>query len=302
MGLETFDPLRPEPPKPAPAPDARPAGAMGLETFDPLRPGESTKPGTEAPPAERPDWLVGAEFGLDAKDYQGREITAAEPTRLRRLGPDAPPAKKFVPPPPEEGLVKPLPRELPDQDPAIEPTSVSASSAPARVPEPTAEPADATSPTPPFLSWEESPKPRAPRWQISPSADEEEEKVARKSVLLELVVRHGRDRRVQIGAAIVAVIVFVISMLSWMEPAFQLSRVRRQPERYDGQVVTVRGRVGEVFPVGGSYAFNLLQGRDTLVVFTRSRVPVFRQTVTVTGSVSTGYLEGSPRAAVFEGD
>ena len=62
----------------------------------------------------------------------------------------------------------------------------------------------------------------------------------------------------------------------------------------------VNGRVGEVFHVGGGYAFYLLQGRDTIVVFTRSRVPVPRQNVTVVASVSTGFLDGAPRQALFE--
>jgi len=65
-------------------------------------------------------------------------------------------------------------------------------------------------------------------------------------------------------------------------------------------VVAVSGRVGETFPVGGGYAFYLHQGRDTIVVFTRSRVPTFRQRVQIVGSVSTGFLEGVPRAAIFE--
>ena len=60
------------------------------------------------------------------------------------------------------------------------------------------------------------------------------------------------------------------------------------------------GRVGETFPVGGGYAFYLHQGRDTIVVFTRSRVPTFRQRVQIVGSVSTGFLEGVPHAAIFE--
>ena len=35
--------------------------------------------------------------------------------------------------------------------------------------------------------------------------------------------------------------------------------------------VRVSGRVGQVFPVGGGYAFYLFERGDTLVVFTRSR-------------------------------
>ena len=52
--------------------------------------------------------------------------------------------------------------------------------------------------------------------------------------------------------------------------------------------------------VGQGYVFNLHQGRDTLVVFTRLRSPRSRERTTVVGSVSMGYLDGAPRVALFE--
>ena len=76
--------------------------------------------------------------------------------------------------------------------------------------------------------------------------------------------------------------------------------MRRHPDRYDGQSVRLSGRVGEVFPVGGGYAFYLHGGRDTIVVFTRSHKPHVDQHVTVEGTVSTGYLDGQSMCAVFE--
>jgi hypothetical protein len=60
-----------------------------------------------------------------------------------------------------------------------------------------------------------------------------------------------------------------------------ISAIRHHPERFDGQAVKIRGKVGEVFIVGGGYAFYLHQGRDTMVVFTRSRVPVRSEHVTI---------------------
>ncbi|HEY6866881.1 MAG TPA: hypothetical protein VI792_06470, partial [Candidatus Eisenbacteria bacterium] len=60
------------------------------------------------------------------------------------------------------------------------------------------------------------------------------------------------------------------------------------------------GTVGEVYPVGGGYSFYLLQGRDTIVVFTRSRTPVRDERIAVTGVVSTGVLNGQLRQALLE--
>jgi hypothetical protein len=79
-----------------------------------------------------------------------------------------------------------------------------------------------------------------------------------------------------------------------------VSRLRRHSERYDGAAVQVAGRVGQVFRVGGGYAFYLIDRGDTLVVFTRSRVPVERQHVHVSGTMSNGSLDGQPTLALFE--
>jgi hypothetical protein len=80
-----------------------------------------------------------------------------------------------------------------------------------------------------------------------------------------------------------------------------LSRILRNPEGFDGQIVRVRGRVGQdVFPVGGGYTFYLIRGRDSLVVFTRTRAPEARQRLEVAGQVSTGMLGGEPRPALLE--
>jgi sensor histidine kinase regulating citrate/malate metabolism len=43
-----------------------------------------------------------------------------------------------------------------------------------------------------------------------------------------------------------------------------------------------------------------MQGRDTIVVFTRTRTPVTDQKITVTGVVSTGVLNGETREALLE--
>jgi hypothetical protein len=54
--------------------------------------------------------------------------------------------------------------------------------------------------------------------------------------------------------------------------------------------------------MGASYVFNLRQGRDTIVVYSRTRRPRLHETVRATGIVSIGYLDGAPRVALFEQD
>jgi hypothetical protein len=83
------------------------------------------------------------------------------------------------------------------------------------------------------------------------------------------------------------------------EPSIPLARIRQHPEAFDGRVVKVNGRAGETFTVGGSFVFDLRQGRDTIVVYS-SRRPSLHQRVEATGTLSIGYLDGAPRLALFE--
>ena len=82
--------------------------------------------------------------------------------------------------------------------------------------------------------------------------------------------------------------------------AFRSRGIRQHPEAYDGRVVKVQGRAGETFSVGGNYVFDLRQGRDTIVVSSRTRRPSLHERVEATGMVSIGYLDGAPRLALFE--
>jgi len=101
---------------------------------------------------------------------------------------------------------------------------------------------------------------------------------------------------------VVAVIVMAVIALrpKGVDQTDRISAIRHHPERFDGKSVKIKGRVGEVFMVGGGYAFYLHQGRDTMVVFTRSRIPVRREEVTIAGSISNGMLDGRSRQALFE--
>jgi hypothetical protein len=112
------------------------------------------------------------------------------------------------------------------------------------------------------------------------------------------------DRRAQLVA--VGVLAAVVMLAAWMWPrgvgTTSLSQIRRHPTDYDGRDVVVRGRVGDdVFAVGAGWAFYLMQGRDTIVTFSLSRMPEPHQVVTLKGQVSTGFLDGTPRQALFEG-
>jgi hypothetical protein len=111
------------------------------------------------------------------------------------------------------------------------------------------------------------------------------------------------SRRAQI--AVTGLLAGVALLSLWLWPrgvgSTPLSEVRRHPTRYDGRQVIVRGRVGDdVFAIGSGWAFYLMQGRDTIVAFARARAPQPHEVLTVKGQVSTGFLDGLPRQALFE--
>ena len=111
------------------------------------------------------------------------------------------------------------------------------------------------------------------------------------------------NRSVQIGVAAVFVAAVLLAYWAWPRGVgtTSLSELRHNPSRYDGRAVVVRGRVGDdVFAVGAGWAFYLVQGRDTIVTFTRSQRPKPHDVITVKGQVSTGFLDGVPRQALFE--
>jgi hypothetical protein len=86
---------------------------------------------------------------------------------------------------------------------------------------------------------------------------------------------------------------------AFKDPSIAIRRIHNHPAEFDGRRVTLRGKVGEVFRVGGSYAYYLLQDRDTIVVYTHGPRPNPNSSLLVHGSVSIGYLDGAPRPAVF---
>ncbi len=104
-------------------------------------------------------------------------------------------------------------------------------------------------------------------------------------------------------AVMVGVLVAVAIAAVMMRPKEEFTSIRHiktHAREMDGQLVNIRGTVGQSFPVGGGFAFYLHQSRDTIVVFTRNRNPIERKHIKLMGTVSTGYLDGAPRAAIFE--
>jgi len=102
-----------------------------------------------------------------------------------------------------------------------------------------------------------------------------------------------------------AVVVVALGAAVWMffprgTPGVSLAQIRQRPEAFEGRSVHVNGRAGEAFSVGGSYVFDLYQGRDTIVVYSRTSPPRLNQRVGVDGTVSIGYLDGVARVALLE--
>jgi hypothetical protein len=105
----------------------------------------------------------------------------------------------------------------------------------------------------------------------------------------------------------IAFAIVLLSVAAWFfwprhgERGASLGSIVRHPERFQGQVVAVSGEVLESFEVGTGHAFQLRQGRDVVVVYSTLREPHMHEHVEVRGIVSTGYLDGAPRVAIFEG-
>lgn len=119
-------------------------------------------------------------------------------------------------------------------------------------------------------------------------------------VALEHVRAVPRPVVIGVGAAVLLAAILFSFLLPHGQGIIPLARIRQHPEAYDGRLVKVQGRAGETFTVGSSYVFDLRQGRDTIVVYSRTRRPSLHEKVQATGTVSIGYLDGAPRLALFE--
>jgi len=256
------------------------------------------------PSGARPNWLVGADEGANAE--LSRDGAPADAPPLRLVRPDA----DLV----QQGGSLPLPPRVEPAPAAAKPWVAAASSVPRLHLTPAA--ASARRETPPAFE-DEIPddfEPRsgdAPQRSDAADAFPDDDVVEKTQARIQLqplkepfwVVALDELRsntKIQILVGLVVLCVVAVMMWPRKDPAVSLHAVRTHASEWDGRTVSLHGRVGEVFPMGEGYTFYLHQGRDTIVVFTRSRVPVERQNVTVIGSISTGYLDGAPRQTLFE--
>jgi len=110
----------------------------------------------------------------------------------------------------------------------------------------------------------------------------------------------GTPRFILAIAAVAIAVVITALILRPKERFTSIANIKRNAQDLDGQIVNIKGTVGQTFPMGGGFAYYLHQSRDTIVVFTRNRTPLERTRVKLAGTVSTGFLDGVARPAIFE--
>ena len=101
-----------------------------------------------------------------------------------------------------------------------------------------------------------------------------------------------------LGIAVVALLATLVTR-GVHDRGESISHIRSAASQYQGRALRISGRVGDVFEMGGSYVYYLLQGRDTMVVFTHGAAPRPGATISVEGTLSIGYLDGAARPALF---
>jgi len=273
-----------------------------------------------APHTERPDWLVGPDEGAasEVARVHGDGGPSPAPLRLIKSGEELPPD---LPPP---GRPLPAAEQTPSSTPEARRRPVAWTAAASSIPRlklevaPTeGRPARKAAPEDVARARKPAPEDAAP---ARPGARDLEAQgfpddapaasgPAARSPLAPLDepwwIVALEDLRSSSRTQVFVIVALLVAVAAWIfwphgEPGVSLATIRRHPERFDNQIVRVKGEVGDVFSVGGGYAFSLQQGRDTMVVFTRSRVPASHQNVTIEASVSTGFLDGVQRQALFE--
>lgn len=259
---------------------------------------EDEEPETPAGPQSfaKPDWLVGAHEALESEFARPEDQPDEAPPDLRSVVP-LPPQRPAGPRPinPYEGFAQPAAGRAssnwvetgytaPDARPAGHPEA-------ADLPEPEA---DETTGEGEELAGPETPTAAGERARWSPPAPP-------RKAWWEAILERALTPAGLIVAGVAVVVTVAASLLFGpKDHSIPLAKIRHNAREFDGQAVTVRGKVGEVYPVGGGYSFYLLQGRDTIVVFTRSRTPVSNERVSVSGVISTGVLNGELRQALLE--
>jgi hypothetical protein len=303
------------------------------EPSEPIEPAERSAKSDDSSSLARPDWLVGADEGVSAETEALRladtgsirplvprpvaplpraprpEPRESRPEpRLTLVPPPAPPAERVAepPPPPEEPVAEAQPA-----GPVA--WKAAASSVPRLLvkPAPSALPAEPES-FPGFAQDGMAAKnpvaiggsgPQSAADLLAAVAPEDTGPLAKDPPFwmdwLDRLRMVPRPALFALGAVI------VIGVATYMlfpreTPGVSLAQIIQHPEAFEGRIVRVGGKAGETFSVGGSYVFSLSQGRDTIVVYSRSRRPAMHERVKVSGTVSIGYLDGVPRVALLE--
>jgi hypothetical protein len=133
------------------------------------------------------------------------------------------------------------------------------------------------------------------RTEVAPAPPEEPRRRTWSQVLL-------TNRVLQAGLVVVLGLACAATFLGRSQAGgVSLASIKLHPERYENLSVRVHGEVIESFQVGRGYVFQLRQGADTVVVYSPTRHPARHDKIAVEGTVSTGYLDGQPRVALFEG-
>jgi hypothetical protein len=300
--------------------DAAPSDASAAPE-SPAAPATPAAPVAPAAPPSRPDWLVGAEEGVhDELKRAAAEGKDAGPGPLKivklekpkpadgesaapapgSLAPRISTAPKLSTPAGDSGAKKAASDNAPAGEARVAWTAA-ASSIPVLRRVPQIAPA-----RPPAAEEYEPTNDRAPMGElpddltgVAPSSDSALPPL-REAWWVIMVDELRSNRRTQLMALAGLVIGAVFLLWPRSDAAISLATLHHHPDLYDGHTVVVHGRVLDVFPMGGGHTFFLLQGRDTIVVFTRQSAPGLDQNVRVKGVVSTGYLDGVARQTIFE--
>lgn len=280
---------------------------------------------------DRPDWLTGAEPDEAELADAGRSTDITRMPGLIGAADSAaqqPSTSEVRPVPPAPIPLPPRDAVRPPAPPAAAPTPEAAAPGPMQpwraasssVPKlPAVKPAAESAPRPPGPGDAAPPPPPAAAEEPSPNALDRDGAgrqapppqlgSAMPTVLpplpepwwMVLIDTIRTQRRAQIITLVVLALVLVtVILLPQVPRGTPLSTIHRTPTAWDGRTVTVSGRVDQAFPLAGGWAFYLVQGRDTMVTFTRVRMPVVGERVVVTGQINTGFLDGIPRQALFE--
>jgi hypothetical protein len=301
-----------------PKPDAaRPAAGPA-----PYRDADKASRELPRPEVERADWLVGPEDGIAAEVERGKhgpEVPLERPRLGRPEDPDAGTSRSMINPvpfraggaaqPPAPGASSPA---LPSWDPGRSSVPTLRRSA---VP-PGARPSSQI----PELSRDFPMDDAEERARVSARLAEHQAHEAAVAARPHEVVAPQEfdipalplpwwaqvpqlvrtDRRVQLSLLSLVLVFAVMAFWPRAEKTVSIGHLKQHAARYADTEVRVGGRVSEVFAVGGSWAYTLVQGRDTIVVFSRTRRPSPRENIVVIGTLSNGYLDGQSRAAIFE--